>query len=40
MAWEGKFMDFKENAEVLTSEGKKVGRIDRVVVDPQTKGNK
>ena len=30
-------MQFKENAEVLTSEGRKVGRIDRVVIEPKTK---
>lgn len=30
-------MQFKENAEVLTSDGRKVGRIDRVVIDPKTK---
>lgn len=30
-------MQFKENAVVLTSSGQKVGRIDRVVIDPETK---
>jgi len=30
-------MQFKENAEVVTSTGDKVGRIDRVVVDPKSK---
>jgi sporulation protein YlmC with PRC-barrel domain len=29
-------MQFKENAEVLTSSGDKVGRIDRVVIDPKS----
>lgn len=29
-------MHFRENAEVLTSGGEKIGRIDRVVVDPAT----
>jgi uncharacterized protein YrrD len=29
-------MQFKENAEVLTSSGEKVGRIDRVVIDPKS----
>jgi uncharacterized protein YrrD len=29
-------MQFKENAEVLTSTGDKVGRIDRVVIDPKS----
>lgn len=29
-------MQFKENAEVKTSDGRKVGRIDRVVIDPKT----
>jgi sporulation protein YlmC with PRC-barrel domain len=32
-----KIMQFKENAEVLTSSGEKVGRIDRVVIDPKSK---
>jgi uncharacterized protein YrrD len=30
-------MQFKENAEVVTSEGDKVGQIDRVVIDPGSK---
>jgi uncharacterized protein YrrD len=30
-------MHFTENAEVQTSDGKKVGRIDRVVIDPDSK---
>jgi uncharacterized protein YrrD len=30
-------MQFKENADVLTSTGDKVGRIDRVVIDPKSK---
>jgi uncharacterized protein YrrD len=30
-------MKFKQHATVITSEGKEVGRIDRVVVDPNTK---
>ena len=30
-------MQFKENAEVVTSEGDKVGQIDRVVMDPRSK---
>jgi len=30
-------MQFKENAEVLTSRGDKVGQIDRVVIDPGSK---
>jgi uncharacterized protein YrrD len=30
-------MQFKENAEVHTSKGDKVGRIDRVVIDPKSK---
>jgi len=30
-------MLFRQNADVYTSEGKNVGRIDRVVLDPQTK---
>jgi uncharacterized protein YrrD len=30
-------MQFKENAEVQTKDGRKVGRIDRVVIDPKTK---
>ena len=29
-------MKFKENAEVLTSTGDMVGRIDRVVIDPKS----
>jgi uncharacterized protein YrrD len=29
-------MQFKENAEVLTSAGDKLGRIDRVVIDPKS----
>ncbi len=29
-------MQFKENAEVVTWDGDKVGRIDRVVIDPRT----
>ena len=29
-------MHFKENADVLTSDGRKIGRIDRVVIDPGT----
>ena len=29
-------MQFKENAEVLTSTGDKIGRIDRVVIDPKS----
>ena len=29
-------MNFRENAHVLTSGGEKIGRIDRVVVDPAT----
>ena len=29
-------MDFKKNAEVFTHDGKKVGEIDRVVIDPRT----
>jgi uncharacterized protein YrrD len=29
-------MHFKGNADVLTSKGRKIGRIDRVVVDPET----
>jgi uncharacterized protein YrrD len=29
-------MEFKENAEVLSSNGEKVGRIDRVVIDPES----
>jgi uncharacterized protein YrrD len=29
-------MQFKENAEVLSSTGEKVGRIDRVVIDPKS----
>ena len=30
-------MQFKENADVLTSDGRKVGRIDRVVINPESK---
>jgi uncharacterized protein YrrD len=30
-------MHFKENAEVVTSEGNKVGQVDRVVIDPGSK---
>jgi uncharacterized protein YrrD len=30
-------MHFKENTEVVTSEGNKVGQIDRVVIDPGSK---
>jgi len=30
-------MQFKENAAVLTSTGDKVGRVDRVVIDPKSK---
>lgn len=30
-------MQFKENAEVISSTGEKVGRIDRVVIDPDSK---
>jgi uncharacterized protein YrrD len=30
-------MQFKENAEVLTSDGRKLGRIDRVVINPESK---
>jgi uncharacterized protein YrrD len=30
-------MQFKENSEVVTSVGEKVGRIDRVVIDPNSK---
>ena len=30
-------MQFKKNAEVVTSEGEKVGRIDRVVIDPNSR---
>jgi sporulation protein YlmC with PRC-barrel domain len=30
-------MQFRQNASVYTVDGKKVGRIDRVVLDPQTK---
>jgi uncharacterized protein YrrD len=33
----GIIMQFKENAEVVTSDGQKVGRIDRVVIDPRSK---
>ncbi len=29
-------MQFKENADVVTWDGEKVGRVDRVVVDPRT----
>jgi uncharacterized protein YrrD len=29
-------MQFRENADVMTSDGEKIGRIDRVVVDPTT----
>jgi uncharacterized protein YrrD len=29
-------MQFKENADVLTSDNQKVGRIDRVVIDPRS----
>lgn len=29
-------MQFKEDAEVLTADGRKIGKIDRVVVDPAT----
>ena len=29
-------MQFKENADVMASDGEKIGRIDRVVVDPAT----
>jgi sporulation protein YlmC with PRC-barrel domain len=29
-------MQFKENAEVFTSTGEKDGRIDRVVIDPNS----
>ena len=29
-------MQFKENAEVISSSGEKVGRIDRVVIDPKS----
>ena len=29
-------MQFKENAEVVTSDGQKVGRVDRVVLDPKS----
>lgn len=30
-------MQFKENADVQTADGRKVGRIDRVVIDPDSK---
>jgi uncharacterized protein YrrD len=30
-------MQFKENAEVITSDGQKVGQIDRMVIDPGSK---
>jgi uncharacterized protein YrrD len=30
-------MQFRENAKVVTKDGDKVGRIDRVVIDPETK---
>ena len=30
-------MYFKENAEVVTSEGDKIGQIDRLVMDPRSK---
>jgi uncharacterized protein YrrD len=30
-------MQYKSNADVLSSEGKKIGRLERVVVDPQSK---
>ena len=30
-------MQFKENARVITAGGQKVGRIDRVVLDPKSK---
>ncbi len=30
-------MQFKENAEVSTSDGEKIGRIDRVVIDPNSR---
>jgi uncharacterized protein YrrD len=30
-------MQFKENASVVTAGGQKVGRIDRVVLDPKSK---
>lgn len=30
-------MQFKENADVFTSDGQKVGRIDRVVIHPESK---
>jgi uncharacterized protein YrrD len=30
-------MDFKENADVLNAKGEKMGTIDRVVIDPQTR---
>jgi sporulation protein YlmC with PRC-barrel domain len=30
-------MQFKNNAEVFTSNGQEVGRINRVVLDPVTK---
>ena len=29
-------LQFKENAEVISSTGEKVGRIDRVVIDPKS----
>jgi uncharacterized protein YrrD len=29
-------MHFRENADVLTSGGEKIGRIERIVVDPAT----
>jgi uncharacterized protein YrrD len=30
-------MQFRDNAEVQTNDGQKVGRIDRVVIDPNSK---
>lgn len=30
-------MDYREDAEVITADGRKVGHIDRVVIDPRTK---
>ncbi len=30
-------MQFKENAEVVTAEGNKVGHVDRLVIDPRSK---
>ena len=30
-------MEIKRNAKVTTADGKDVGRVDRVVIDPQSK---